>query len=619
MEKKKTVTRGILIGTGVGVILIASLAFHLFNQSDSDQKMVNGLYASGGACVSCHDQVVGLSPSHLQIGCVACHLGDRESTEKTIAHDGMFTIPGNTSNMEQTCGVCHADAVEAIEHSLMSSNSGIVNVNRYVFGQQNTPNGHAHITELTHSTADDHLRNLCSSCHLGNEKEETGVIDQLSRGGGCNACHLNYSDEAIQAHQIYLKSPDTLPSIHPSLDLNISNNHCFGCHSRSGRISTHYEGYHETTLNIADVSSSSKYRILQDERVFEYISADIHHSKGLLCVDCHTYAEVMGDGKSYEHAEDAVKIRCEDCHYSDPPNTLNVDLLEPTYKRIYNLRGYVHKQILRTATDNIPLVNTYVLENDEAFLFGKKDRILHPLKSPVSACSREHGHRDLNCSSCHTSWAAQCISCHVEYNPTSVGYDLLDKTYQKGTWIEYKGEFLAGPPTLGIREEAGKREINPAIPGMVFTLDSTAFKGSSGGETSFHRLFAPASPHTISKTGRDCKSCHNDPVTLGYGRGNLEFVIEDKQAHWEFHPRFDILPHDSLPADAWIGFLKETSSSTRLNFRAFSIEEQKRILTVGACLTCHDQKSKLMQQSIHIDFSQLLEQLDQACRIPDFE
>ncbi|MFN8134465.1 MAG: hypothetical protein U0Z17_04295 [Bacteroidales bacterium] len=41
---------------------------------------------------------------------------------------------------------------------------------------------------------------------------------------------------------------NVLPKFHPSINLNISNDKCKSCHSRSGRISMNYEGWHETEM-----------------------------------------------------------------------------------------------------------------------------------------------------------------------------------------------------------------------------------------------------------------------------------------------------------------------------------------------------------------------------------
>lgn len=579
----------------------------------------NNFIAVGGECVSCHAQVTGMGEVHSAIGCATCHFGNSNAKGIEDAHKGMVTIPGNASNMEKACGICHSEAVLNIQASMMSTNNGIVSVNKYIFGELETPDGFEHISDIGNGAADEHLRNLCSRCHLGYEKKHTGPVDELTRGGGCNACHLNYSTEGKQAHLSYLNDNQNLPQTHPSLDLNITNDHCFGCHSRSGRISTNYEGFHETLLSKEIMDGVEGYRTLQDDRVFKYISEDVHHTKGLLCIDCHTYTDVMGDGKQYAHEEDAVKVSCEDCH-GEIKNTVRKDELDAINRRIYTSRNYNHPNMLMTAIDSIPILNTSINSKGETSLISKKDGMEHSLTQLSSSCSREFGHQDLTCASCHNAWAPQCIGCHVDFDERAEGYDLLTRKYKQGSWIEYAGEFLVGPPTMAVSEKNGEREIQSAIPGMIFTLDQSGFEGKNASDTTFHRLFAPASPHTTAAEGRDCKSCHNNPVALGYGRGEMKFVSDKNTPHWTFEAEYANLPQDGLPSDAWIGFLKDggPNSSTRLTFRPLSVKEQQRVLTIGACLTCHEQTSKLMQQSIHQDFKELLNKVTSDCRVPVF-
>ncbi|MCB0749052.1 MAG: hypothetical protein KDC90_16450, partial [Ignavibacteriae bacterium] len=245
------------------------------NQNIDNYKNLSVLSES---CIQCHGEVKGFSPFHnpQKIGCASCHLGNKLAKNKNEAHMGMVLIPGNSINSKQTCGQtsCHPGISERIDSSLMSSMSGVISVDKFAFEEINSPNGKFHIEKIGRSASDTHLRNLCASCHLGNEKKEFGPITELSRGGGCNACHLNYSEESKNELRNYqslkTEKPDSaLLKFHPSLSLNITNDHCFGCHSRSGRISTSYEGWHETSLSTEEVKKNSKYRLLQDGRIFE--------------------------------------------------------------------------------------------------------------------------------------------------------------------------------------------------------------------------------------------------------------------------------------------------------------------------------------------------------------
>ncbi len=55
--------------------------------------------------------------------------------------------------------------------------------------------------------------------------------------------------------------------------------------------------------------------------------------------------------------------------------------------------------------------------------------------------------------------------------------------------------------------------------------------------------------------------------------------------------------------------------ATRENVRPFTIEEQKRVLTVGACLTCHKQNSEIIKTSL-IDYQSQLKNLSPKCILP---
>ncbi|RLD19168.1 MAG: hypothetical protein DRI69_08980 [Bacteroidetes bacterium] len=557
------------------------------------------------------------------IGCVSCHLGNPHEADKEEAHESMVLIPGNLSDADQTCGKCHPDELNKIKHSLMTTNSGLVAVDKFIFGEADSPDHSYDIRDIQYSAADQHLRDLCANCHLGAEKSEFGKITQLSRGGGCNACHLNYSDEAIFELEEYLKSGKKyLPKVHPSTDIFMSNLHCFGCHSRSSRISTNYEGWHETLLDIDHIANKDGFKVFEDERVYSYEGEDVHHAAGLLCIDCHSSHEVMGDGQDYLHAEKAVSLNCADCHYKHKPNTIAFDELDTESSLVFLHRDYKHvdKRILMVNKDGHPLVNTYVDENEDVFLIGKKDGKIHPVKRQSDVCSRDHAHQSISCSACHAQWAPRCIGCHNTFDENyENGYDLLDKKYKTGSWVEHVYEFSADMPAMGVRVTDNGRVIEPAIPGMIMTIDHESFDKNSINKSTFHRLYAPTSPHTIAKKTRDCKSCHSNPAAIGYGQGQLTYDISAGHGNWVFQPVYEMNPADHLPEDAWIPFLIQSQAkivSTRTDFRPFTVEEQKQILLVGACLECHGDDSDVMVQSLESGLTPLLLKLSDACILP---
>jgi hypothetical protein len=328
----------------------------------------------------------------------------------------------------------------------------------------------------------------------------------------------------------------------------------------------------------------------------------------------------MGDGTFYAHQEEQVNIACEDCHFSGQPHIMEQMQLDEESAIIASLRfgSITGRKFLATKDKNRPLINTR-FAGDSSFLYSKNTGKPYLLSSPAEACTRGEAHNDLSCTSCHTSWAPSCIGCHNEYDPNEPGYDMYANREKTGSWVEYVGEHNAHLPALGYRVDENKKEVIPVIPGMIMTIDVGSFDRRLHDSLIFHRLFAPAAPHTTQTAGRDCKSCHNDPVAIGYGAGKLEFAMNGKTGKWTFKPKYMGNPNDGLPEDAWTAFLQEREGvvSTRSNVRPFTVEEQKNILTAGACLKCHDDNSAVMQEAL-FDFQQSIRTRSEACVIPEW-
>jgi len=619
------------------VIILLLISYLIVKNTDTDY--IDAIWNSdteyvsienGGieSCLHCHQDTKGYSKYHNPetIGCASCHLGNTETINKEDSHQGMILIPGNLSDAKDTCGKCHPNELRKIENSLMTTNSGLIAVDKFIFGEADSPNYHYHIKNLKDSPSDKHLRDLCANCHLGAEKKEFGEITMLSRGGGCNACHLNYSEESKVDLTNYLASDKTnLPTFHPSTDVFMTNTHCFGCHSRSSRISTNYEGWQETLLDETEVVGMDGFKVLEDKRVYTYKGEDIHHTKGMLCIDCHSSHEVMGDGIKYSHEEQAVTLQCSDCHFKEKPNTIGYDALDDESLLVFLHRDYSHtnQPILIAEKDNHPLVNTYVDSLGNVFLIGKKESILFDLKPQSEICSRDNAHKNVACSTCHSSWTSRCIGCHNEFDENEeMAFDLLDRKNVKGQWKEYVAEFSSSLPAMGVRENEEGKQIEPSIPGMIMTIDKGSFTGEED-DMSFHRLYAPNSPHTTTKEVRDCKSCHTNSATIGYGNGELVYSITNGKGKWTFTPEYEINPNDGLPEDAWIPFMKEVDkdliNSTRTDFRPFTAKEQQQLLLVGACLQCHKEDSIIMKESLVNGLSPLLKRLDKNCILPNWD
>ena len=540
-------------------------------------------------CAGCHARLEGLEAGHASLSCAACHLGNTQTREEKLAHVGLVRIPGNVDDMDRTCGAvgCHADVPGRIRTNIMNTMNGVVSVDRWVFGEQPTPTARTPVAELGHSRADSHLRNLCASCHLGNPKTEPGPLTERSRGGGCNACHLSLP--------LPRGGEGRGEGLHASLRVLPNQIACFGCHSRSGRISLNAEGWQEFSGD----AGNSELRTLEDGRIVRRGLGDLHTERGMGCVDCHGSWEVMGDGTRALHREQQSTLQCTDCHLTSAPRTL-VDL-DAESARIAKLEGFTQpgRRYLTIARSGVGLINTFVTDGG-VFLTGKYSGRTVPMRAPTAACTKK-SHEALSCGSCHEDWVPQCVSCHTRFEPDGGMFDLLANAQAPGDWEEVGGDPLADRASLGVRElDGGARRIEEFAPGMLMTLES-----------SFHRLFAPVFAHTIRRQVRTCDECHADPLALGYGRGRLRY--DAKARRWDFSPNHFFL-EDGLPEDAWIGFLKTrgTDSTTRDDTRPFTVAEQQRVLAVGACLTCHTSDSAPMQQGLD-DFAAVVRRMKPEC------
>ena len=284
-----------------------------------------------------------------------------------------------------------------------------------------------------------------------------------------------------------------------------------------------------------------------DGRVFQKTKDDVHHKAGMECIDCHVSMEIMGDGNSYQHMEEQIKVQCIDCH-SNENRSVGYDELDFESKKIVDLRNAKreNEKFLVTEKSNIPLINTYINSDNQKYLITKSTKKKLTLNPPAKICIEGKAHSRLSCNSCHTEWVSHCVGCHTEYDPNLEGFDLLDNKDIVGSWNESPSDFYVDYPVLGVRKEkSGKEVIDTFIPGMVMTIDK--FKNPQ--KKIFKRLFAPTFSHTINKEGRSCKSCHNNPLALGYGKGKLSYTKKQTQfrkgtgfvetGKWSFEPQFE--------------------------------------------------------------------------------
>ncbi len=518
-------------------------------------------------CLSCHlDEK--LDPAHdpRVIGCASCHLGDALAIDKERAHKDMVLNPGDLRVVEKTCGVegCHPTDVKKVKNSLMATNRGIIGTLLYYWGESDSQDSDLTVKQLMDSgetsLALDYFRKLCATCHLWKQKNDLpGAPDFFNeKGGGCTACHylLPEGEEQQGVAGFGDKIRGEKKKLHPLIIKKVADENCIRCHNRSGRIGLSYTGIFEsegygTPYEKGGMSSKQ----LPGQRFYLEVAEDIHHLKGMACIDCHTRNEIMGDGTSYAHYEDQLEISCEMCHSENP--------------------GITHK--------GDPVIN--ISEKDGKFqLTGKVNDKVYPLALPKKGICDFEGHKRMTCGSCHSTWVPQCYGCHVKRDETQKHLDKLTLEETAGMWEEGRSYIRYEKPMLALWND----EVVIVTPGCqdVVTLINKVGNVEGG----FNRFtMAAINPHTTQASGRSCADCHQSTKTVGLGEGTVSI---DAEGAWSFSgidQGVDTLEGQTVPLDAFVDINGVAlQHSSRPELRPFNKEELQGILMVGQCVSCHD-------------------------------
>ncbi len=419
------------------------------------------------------------------------------------------------------------------------------------------------MTTGQNSLALDYYRKLCATCHLWKQKNDLPDAPQFfnEKGGGCSSCHFVLPEGKKRKSVTESgddndnNNPQKDKNFHPLIIKKVPNSNCIRCHNRSGRIGISYTGVFEsegygTPFEKGGLSSKQ----LPGSRFYLKLAEDIHHKKGMACIDCHTRNEVMGDGNSYAHYEDQLEISCIMCHSETP--------------------GMTNKK---------EKVETIIEEDGRFFMIGKLDGKRYPLYPPKIGVCNMKGHERVGCEACHSTWVPQCYGCHVKRDNSGTGLDKLSLKQTKGKWEEGRSYIRYEKPMLGV----WKNKVVVVTPGCqdIVTLINEEGKVDGG----FNRLtMAAINPHTTQPRGRDCFDCHGSTKTVGLGEGRVS-MEGDKFVFHGLEKGVNTASGRTVPLDAYVSIDgKPLQNSSRPDLRPFNGGELRRILRVGQCVGCHD-------------------------------
>lgn len=571
-----------LAAVGVFCFLVATLSIREM-MVERPSKLYLTAAGTVDMCLSCHKDEQ-LDPAHdvAMIGCAPCHLGDPLAIAKNGAHAGMVINPGDLLHVEKTCSVegCHPADAHKVKNSLMATNRGILGTLLYYWGETDSQNTDLTVEQLLKSgetsLALDYFRKLCATCHLWKQKNDMPGVPEFfnEKGGGCIACHLVRPDKNLTATDLLeggeQSSGENGKKVHPRLSAKVDQVNCIRCHNRSGRIGLSYIGLFESEgygTPYQDGKMSSKQ--LPGSRFYLEIADDVHHSKGMQCIDCHTRNEVMGDGTSYAHYEEQLEISCDMCHSVSPGTTRKGGKLNNLGKK-----------------------------DGKTVLTGKVDNRIRPLNPPRSGVCNFAAHKRVTCEACHSTWVPQCYGCHVKRDQRGKHLDKLTLEETAGLWEEGRSYIRYEKPMLGVWGD----EVVIVTPGCQDLVTLVDDKGSQSG--GFNRFtMAAINPHTTQARGRSCVDCHASPKTVGLGEG-VVYEQEGKLAFRATDLGLKTANGQTPPLDGWVDIEgRPLQNGSRKDVRPFNRTELEKILRVGLCAGCHDRYSDPLWQSYRPDLS----------------
>ncbi len=525
-------------------------------------------------CVTCHKGIEEMHPK-FELTCTQCHGGDPKAATKDDAHvkparpvvndertlplegDLAFLRFQNPSNMRvvgETCGSCHVDEIDHLKKSLHGTTSGHLTDGLYENGVAKTKTeawaifktgplaqvppfrakagtGTGTGTGAKAPTIADHYSDLprkaCMQCHIwsrGRAVRGRLGMDGDYRSEGCAACHVSYANDGLS------RSADpTVNKLEPGhalkheLTSKIPTDTCVRCHYGDASIGLNFRGLAQLIPGMPagpDNPGTTKSRLngafyVQDPGVNP---PDIHHERGMHCIDCHTFADVMGNGQTPTKMEAAVEIECADCHGSFQKRA--------TFKtaagtRLAHIREEGGKAILRSKVDGkdhvVPQAVDVITPGAARF-------------NPNAARAMTPAHARLECYACHAGWSPNFFGFHFDRNEQFTQLEILSGERTPGRvttqekvfgsyWNMLFGwapegtisPYVVGFSTMGtVHGKDGQKIIDQGMPRTA--------AGLSGMTLVHHNL------HTTRPKARACVECHRNDEALGLGSPNFKLA-----------------------------------------------------------------------------------------------
>lgn len=530
------------------------------------------------SCLNCHLGIEEIHPGY-KLSCVDCHGGDDTKADKKEAHVlpkrlvpndervlpqnhdlayQRFRNPSNLRVADRVCGTCHGSMVTDMLKSPHGTTTGHLGDGFYEHGLAKgkkpsysifpvrdldghvPPHGIAATTQVpgfrsqgakdrieTHYS--DLPRKACMQCHFYSEGRAVNGrlgLDGDYRGEGCAGCHVTYAEDGLsRSGDPTIDKREPGHALKHEFTSKIPTSTCVSCHYGDASIGLHFRGMAQLVPGMPagpQVKGTTDRPLngvfyIQDETM---TPPDIHHQKGMHCIDCHTVNDVMGDGNIYPQMDFAVEIECTSCHGTFDRVS---DLMTSHGNRVSNLRR----------------------SGDEFFLVskvtGKRHKVTQvkhvldpkrPEYNRRAAAAMNQNHQRLECYTCHNGWNVNFFGFHFDRNEQFTQLDLISGqrtpgrvTTQEKVFATFNqlrlgfnhegmiAPYLVGFSTIGsAHDKKGNKILHQATPETAAGLSGVTM--------------IPHQMHTTRPEARGCVECHRTGVTYGLGSVNFRLTRE---------------------------------------------------------------------------------------------
>jgi len=554
------------------VVLVAAWPAAGGASEDMPKGAAAPVAADNGTGGICHETIEDMHPFS-PVTCVQCHGGDATKTELADAHVKgrsrlptdervlgqsfdpqylRFLDPGNLRVAGESCGPCHTEQVHNVNHSLHATTAGhlgdglyengvvaerhppvsIFNVRDGLPDDAERPEGavralkqirgfNAGAKDSVSKHFADLPRKACMQCHLwsrGRAVRGRAGMDGDYRGEGCSACHVPYADDGLSLSRD--ESINHFEPGHPKEHRMVrfpDTTTCTRCHYGDASIGLSFRGLAQPVPGMPQTPDAPGLHRKQLNGVYAATPADVHHQRGMHCVDCHTASDTMGDGFLYKRMEDVVEIGCESCH--------------GTWTE--------YATLLTTKGAELPHVER---QGDDVWLTSRVTGKAHRVKQArdiVRPGSKDYNaraalamtgdHGRLECYSCHSGWNPNFFGFHFDRNEAFTQLDILSGnrtegrvTTQEKVFSTFKNFYLGwnshgriAPYMVGFSSMA---TVHDEDGNLIFDQALPETRAGLSGMTMIHHQ-----THTTTARARGCVECHRSAAT--YGRGSVNFRL----------------------------------------------------------------------------------------------